>query len=237
MNDAALDRRLRDGVLALGAHSSRPDWDAVVRGSADAQPARRPRSRARLALIMAAAVLALGATFGSRDWITTQFDTFKAAPAVDMRGAVVVARLRQHDGSVLEIAEKTLPPLTGESPAQASPAMRCVALRPPAPADPVMAPLDPLSFGGSAFCSRLDAMAAESVWQNDGSASVLARRPDAAVSIELRVGGSSWRPSAADGPWALFTVGPGSIPSRAIGELVALDAAGRPLTTEPIDWR
>jgi hypothetical protein len=236
MNDAALDRRLRDGVLALTAHRGSGDWDAVVKAATTAPKARRRLPRGRYAALFAAGALALGATFGSHDWISSQFDTFRASSGIDMRGAVVVSHLRQHDGSILEIAEKTVPPVVDANPVQSTPAQRCVATRPPAPADPVTAPADPLSFGGDAFCTALSTMASLSAWLDDGSASMLARRPDAAASIEIRLGSSVWQPSSADGPWVIFTVGPGSIPPHATVELIALDASGHPVATERVEW-
>ena len=239
MNDAALDRRLRDGVVALaGGPGANPDWEGVLRAAADT-PARPPAlrrfasrlPRGRYVAALAVAGIALGATFASPDWITTQFGRFRGSNFVDMRGAVVVAHLRQHDGSSREIAEKVVPATAK------TPAMRCGAIRPPAPADPVAAPSDPLSFAGSAFCTDPSTMAFESTWQDDGSVALLARRADKADGIELRVGSTSWTPSSADGPWALFTLPAGSVSRDATVELVALGADGSAVATEDVDWR
>ena len=165
------------------------------------------------------------------DWIQSQLDRFRGSSEVDMRGAVVVARLRQHDGSVLEIAERTIPATAK------APVLRCAALRPPPPADPVMAPRDPLSFAGSASCTDLSTMAYESTWQDDGSVALLARRPDGADRIELRSGATTWGPASSDGAWALLTLPPGSLPPEATAALVARDATGAIVSTEQVDWR
>jgi hypothetical protein len=193
----------------------------------DRAPRRRRVLRARSLVLVAAAAVSLGTVVPQLGWVDAQFDRFHASVGVDMADATVVAHLRQHDGTVLEIAEKTFA-------TAGAPTMRCVAIRPPAPADPVAAPSDPLSFGGDAFCTRVGTMGAVSTWQDDGSGSLLARRPDRAAGIELRAGASSWKPSSADGPWALFTVGPGSIPPDAAVSIVALDLSGHEIATEPV---
>ena len=102
---------------------------------------------------------------------------------------------------------------------------------------PVAAPSDPLSFAGSAFCTDPSTMAFESTWQDDGSVALLARRADKADGIELRVGSTSWTPSSADGPWALFTLPAGSVSRDATVELVALGADGSAVATEEVEWR
>jgi hypothetical protein len=236
MNDAGLDLRLRQGVLALtGGADATGDWDAVMRSATTGRSPRRGFARGRYAAVAVAGAVVLGATFGTHDWIAQQFDAFRANGGIDVRGAVVVAHLRQHDGSPLEIAETIVPAYVDSNPLRSVPAQRCVAARPLPPADPIAAPEDPLSFAGEAFCTLLGTMSVAVVWQDDGSAAMLARRPDAAASIELRFGSSSWRPSSSDGQWVLFTLPAGSAPSpRDAFQVVALDAAGRPVATQRV---
>ena len=197
--------------------------DGSVRRGAEGHAWRRPR-----VALLAAAVISTGVAIGPTSWVTSQFDVFEPSNAPDMTGAVVVAHLRQHDGSILEIAEKLV------SSGSAGQALRCVATRPAAPGDPVAAPSDPLSFAGSAFCTHLDTIAATSEWKSDGSGSLLAHLPDGAVRLELRAGTATWEPTSSDGSWAIFSLPPGSIPDRTSATVVALDAQGTIVDQEPV---
>jgi hypothetical protein len=239
-----LDEQLSAGVREIvGRPSATGDWSGVLRAAAS-EPRRRrreaPRSFERVSLrgalvaVAAVAVVSLGAVYGPYDWITSQSRTFDPSPGVDMAGAAVVAHLGQHDGGILEIAEKIVPAHVDPVPLRSSPALRCVVTRPAPPADPVAARVDPLSFGGDAQCSHLETMSFESNVLDDGSASVLARRPDGAERIEVRAGSSSWQPSSSDGSWVVFDLPPGSLASGVPADVVALDRAGRVLETQRI---
>jgi hypothetical protein len=184
--------------------------------------------RGRYLAFAAAVLVAVGATLPQLDWVSAQFDRFGASSSVDMRGAPTVATLEQHDGSRLQIAEKTF------SANGTTPSMRCVAASPPPPADPVSAPDDPLAFSGFASCTHLDVIAFRSQWDDDGSASVLARRPDDAAAIELRSDAKTWPPSSSDGRWTLFWLPPGALGPGSHVDLVALDAAGATISSEHV---
>ena len=244
MKADVLDERMRAGVSELvGPPAAAGDWSAVLRAAASA-PGERRRAmtqlldrvslRGRLMAVAAVAVVSLGAVYGSYDWITSQGRTFDPSPGVDLSGAAVVAHVRQHDGSILEIAEKIVPAHADPVALRSSPALRCVVTRPAPPADPVAARTDPLAFGGDAQCSHLETMSFESSWPGDGSASVLARRPDGAGSIELRAGAMSWQPSSSDGSWVLFNLAPGSVTSGVPVDVVALGSSGRVVQTQRI---
>lgn len=189
---------------------------------------RRRATRVPIVALVAAAAISLAATVGPTGWITSQFSVFEPSSAPDMSGARVVAQLQQHDGSALEIAEKVIRPTGGGA------ALRCVATRPAPPTDPVAAPLDPLSFGGAAFCSHLDAIQAESVWQPDGSAALLAHLPPGADHLELRAGNGSWPPTSLDESWAIFSVPAGSIPPGTPVTIFALGATGQTIAEERV---
>jgi hypothetical protein len=164
------------------------------------------------------AAISTGAAFGPTSWVTSQFNKFNVFEAPNMSSAVVVAHLRQHDGSLLEIAEKLV--------SFEDQVLRCVATRPAAPADPVAAPTDPLSFAGGAFCTPPNTIPATSAWEGDGSGSLLAHLPDGAVRLELRAGTAAWAPTSSDGRWAIFILPPSSIPARMSATVVAIDAQG-----------
>jgi hypothetical protein len=70
-------------------------------------------------------------------------------------------------------------------------------------------------------------MTVEATRQDDGSAALLAHRPDGTTQIKLRQGAVSWSPSSTDGAWVYFDLPPGAVKAGPPLALVALDSSGR----------